>query len=215
VSSTRRLTTKGSQTRAAVLAATEAVMFEEGYAAVTFRQVAARAGVNAGNVQYYFPTLDDLFLGLLRDGTEAIVDRMRDLAESDRPLRAVWEYVSDERGSALLMEFLALAKHRKAIRDEIGEGGERVRQAQLNAIASKWADYNLDERQFPLPAALFLISAIPRMLQLERAVGTRTGHEEILALVRRYLDELEPPRRRHPPASERDDEARLSPYPPR
>ena len=196
MTSPHRLSAKGSRTRAAVIAATEALMLEEGYAAVTFRNVAARAGVNPGNVQYYFPTIDDLFLGLLRDRTQGIVDRLEAAAETDQPLRAVWEYASDERGSALLMEFLALANHRKAIRDEIGAGGERVRQAQLAAVAAKWPEYALDDAAFPPPAAVFLISAIPRMLQLERSVGTRTGHDEVLALVRRYLDQLEPRRPR-------------------
>ena len=175
-----------------VIAATEALMMEEGYAAVTYRNVAARAGVNPGNVQYYFPTIDDLFLGLLRERTQGIVDRLNELAETDQPLRAVWEYASDERGSTLMLEFLALANHRKAIRDEIGEGGDRVRQAQLKALKAKWPEYGIDKADFPPPAAVFLISAIPRMLQLERAVGTRTGHDEMLKLVRRYLDQLEP-----------------------
>ena len=122
-------------------------------------------------MQYYFPTIDDLFLGLLRERTQGIIDRLSEATEADQPLRAVWEYASDEHGSALLMEFLALANHRKAIRDEIGEGGERVRQAQLKAVAARWPQYGIDEGEFPPPATVFLISAIPRMLQLERAVG--------------------------------------------
>jgi AcrR family transcriptional regulator len=192
LSSPHRLSPKGSRTRAAVLNGTEELMLAEGYAAVTYRGVAARAGVTPANVQYYFPTIDELFLGLLGERTQAIVDRLAEASKTDAPLRSVWEYASDERGSALLMEFLALANHRKAIREAIGEGGERVRQAQLQALTAKWKEYGIDADTFPPPAVIFLISAIPRMLQLEEAVGTRTGHEEVVALVERYLDQLEP-----------------------
>jgi hypothetical protein len=44
----------------------------------------------------------------------------------------------------------------------------------------------------PAAAALFLLAWIPRMIFLEETLGTLTGHEETLALVDRFLDDVEP-----------------------
>jgi TetR/AcrR family transcriptional regulator, transcriptional repressor for nem operon len=86
---------------------------------------------------------------------------------------------------------MALTNHRKAIAPVLGEGGERVRQAQLEAITRAWDRYGLDE-QVPPAALLFLLSAVLRMVSLEEAFGTVTGHAETIALVEELLDQLEP-----------------------
>jgi hypothetical protein len=90
-----------------------------------------------------------------------------------------------------MMEFMALANHRKLIRKEIGRGGERVRQAQLQVLTERWPDYQLDEELTPA-ALLFLLNSIPRMVLLEEAFGTRTGHTETVQLIQRFLDRVEP-----------------------
>jgi AcrR family transcriptional regulator len=180
-----------SPARAAIIDGAQQLMVDEGYAAVTYRAVATRAGVTAGLVQYYFPALDDLFIAVLRQGTDRIVERLAETSTSDQPLRAVWAYASDRAGTALLMEFMALANHRKAIAPVIGEGGERVRQAQLAAISSAWERYGLGDT-VPPAALLFVMSSLPRMIRLEASFGTSIGHAETIALVEQFLDSVEP-----------------------
>lgn len=183
----RRAGSATSKTRTAILRGAEQIMAEHGYAAVTYRSVAAGAAVTPGLVQYYFPVLDDLFIALLRADTDRIIDHLTRATQDGRPLRAVWDYASGKAGTTLMLEFMALANHRKAIGPVMGEGGERVRQAQLAAITAASQRYEI------APAALvFLMTAIPRMIGLEEAFGTSTGHEETIALVRQYLDEVEP-----------------------
>lgn len=176
-----------------ILAAAEALMLDQGYGAVTFRSVADAAGVAAGLVQYYFPSLDDLFITVLRSATDRLIAGLRDAAQSDQPLRGAWAYANNAAGTALLMEFMALANHREAVRAVIGEGGERVRQALLASVQSRWATYGLDENSLPPAAVLFLLSCIPRMIYLEESLGTVTGHAEAIALVEHFLDRVEPP----------------------
>lgn len=60
-------------------------MREEGYAAATSRRVAAEAGVKQALVYYYFPTMDDLFVEVLRAGAETALTRMRALLAEDDP----------------------------------------------------------------------------------------------------------------------------------
>ncbi|HVA10361.1 MAG TPA: helix-turn-helix domain-containing protein, partial [Acidimicrobiales bacterium] len=134
--SPRRIGTESSKTRAALLDAAERLMLDEGYAAVTSRHVAAEAGLKPQLVHYYFRTMDDLFLALFRQRTEQGFERRAKAFLSDQPLWSFWELSREPRGTALTMEFVALGKHRRAIRAEIMSSAERFRSDQLRAIGS-------------------------------------------------------------------------------
>ena len=191
--STRRVGGKTSQTRALILNSTEQLMVEEGYAAVTYRHVAARAGIGSALVQYYFPTLDSLFIALLRWHSERDLLMLSRLLEkhTEGPLRAIWEYSRDEATSAIMMEFLALGNHRKAIRAEIADFGQRTREVELAALA-KFADrYQLGGKELSPSTLLFLLSGIPKMMLIEGDLGLDTGHAGTLSLVEELLDQLE------------------------
>src|SRR4029453_19429787 len=73
--------------RARLLDATEEIMLKEGYAAVSSRSVATAVGINAPLVHYYFPTLDDLFVAVLRRRAGRNVMRMAEALASPEPLR--------------------------------------------------------------------------------------------------------------------------------
>src|SRR4051794_3610066 len=92
---------------ARLLDVTEEIILQEGYAAVSSRSVAARAGIQAPLVHYYFPTIDELFVAVLRRRAEPNVDRMAAALGSPEPFRAWWQLASDPRGTALLLEFIA------------------------------------------------------------------------------------------------------------
>src|SRR6185503_15270272 len=90
-----------------LLDATEEVMLEDGYAAVSSRSVAAAVGINAPLVHYYFPTIDDLFVAVLQRRAGRNVERMAEALASPEPLFAWWELASDPRGTGLMVELLA------------------------------------------------------------------------------------------------------------
>ena len=62
----RRLGAPDAKNRTVLLDAAEQLMRDEGYAAVTSRRVAEKAGLKPQLVHYYFRTMDDLFLELYR-----------------------------------------------------------------------------------------------------------------------------------------------------
>src|SRR5512144_1295951 len=93
-----------SATRDALVSATAQVMLEEGYAAATSRRVAAKAGVKPALVHYYFPSMDELFLEVLRNGAEINLQRQREALSDAEPLHALWD-LNGEQGSQLWMEF--------------------------------------------------------------------------------------------------------------
>jgi AcrR family transcriptional regulator len=176
-----------------LLDSAEKLMLDEGYAAVTYRRVAADAGVSAGLVQYYFPILDELFVALLRRHSDSNLERL--LAElqgrSDEPLRVLWEYNSDETTAALVVEFMALANHRKAIRAGIAEVIGRSRQVQLDALFKVWAKYNLSDTELSPAAIMFVLAGVPKILLMEGALEVSAGHAEIVTFIGRRLDRVE------------------------
>ena len=190
----RRVGAVTSETRAALLDSTERLMLDGGYAAVTYRRVAAAANVTAPLVQYYFPTLDDLFLALLRRRSDRNLQKLTDSLEAhpDTPLRVIWEYSADETSSALLIEFMALGNHRKTIRAEIAETSERSRKVQLDALAATRKNRAGSNDEIADAALLFLMAGIPKVMLMESDLGLSTGHTETLDLITRYLDWTEP-----------------------
>ena len=121
-------------TRGKLIEATAHIMREEGYAAATSRRVAAEAGAKQALVYYYFPTMDDLFLEVLRVGAEAALKRMRAMLTDEDPLQALWQINSDSALTILNTEFMALANHRKAIGAQFKAYAERVRDIETAAV---------------------------------------------------------------------------------
>lgn len=201
--SSRRVGAETSKTRDALLMCVEKLMLEEGYASVSYRSLAASAGVTPSLVQYYFPSLDDIFLAAIRHYAErnlAVLKKALTIRTED-PLRALWEYSGDDATSALMTEFMALANHRKSIRAEIAEVTERVRAVQLKALVAKYGAKGRPDGQLSLPAMLLILTGFPKFLNLEESVGVTTAHKDAVRAFETYLDRVEPPvtpRRRKP-----------------
>ena len=191
MTSPRRIGAEDSKSRTALLDAAQALMLEEGYAAVTSRRVAAKAGLKPQLVHYYFRTMDDLFLALFRRGAEHNLERQAQALASSQPLRALWAFSSEPAGVALTIEFTALANHRKSIRTEIAAYAEQFRRQQAEALTDVFRSYGIDPEQLPPEAMLLLMSSISRILVMEEALGVTTGHAETLALVERELSRFE------------------------
>jgi AcrR family transcriptional regulator len=178
--------------RSNLMEATARIMREEGYAAATSRRVAAEAGVKQALVYYYFPTMDDLFLEVLRAGAEAALTRMRDLLTVADPLAALWEINSDSALTSLNAEFMALANHRKAIGAELKAYAERVRDIETAAVTMVLRANGVDLATYPPVAISMLIAQAARSLCNESAVGVTQGHAELRAFVEGQLSLLKP-----------------------
>jgi AcrR family transcriptional regulator len=186
----RRLGTEDSATRAALLDAALQLMLEDGYAAVTSRKVAARAELKPQLVHYYFRTMDDLFLELVRRGAQQNLERQAHALSSDRPMRALWDYVSDPAGARMTMEFAALANHRKAIGAELASYAEQFRQLQSEALAQIFGRAG-DLGGFTPEALAFLLTATSQMLAMEETLGLTTGHANLRSTVEGYVERLD------------------------
>jgi AcrR family transcriptional regulator len=176
-----------------LIAATIQIMIEEGYGAATSRRVAAKAGVKPALVHYYFPTMDELYLSVFRQGAAVYLERQQQALASDRPLHAFWDTLIEPKDTRLLLEFMGLGNHRKEIRAEIAAWSERWREMQITALNFIVREHGIDTDEFPPAAVAVVIASIGRTLVLEQGMGTAGGHDEAIALVNRLLDRFEMP----------------------
>jgi AcrR family transcriptional regulator len=179
------------ETRSAILDATIEIMREEGYAAVSSRRIAARAGLKSKLVHYYFRTMDELFLAVYkRIEDEHFAQLTRTLA-SHKPLRALWQLNMDSTNTAMVLELNALAGHRKILRAEIARASERFRllQSALLERAMKKAD---NDAMALSPIVLSVLAlAVSRLLAMDSVMGVTLGHEETLRGIEAFLDHIE------------------------
>ncbi|MFM8304687.1 MAG: TetR family transcriptional regulator [Actinomycetota bacterium] len=190
----RRIGAEDSTTRVALLDAAQALLEDEGYAAVTSRRVAAKAGVTPPLVHYYFRTMDDLLVALVRRGAEQSRERQAAALASDQPLWALWETTTDPAGRTVITEMAALANHRKDLRAEIAALAGELRAEQIAALAPVLDRYGVERRLTP-EAVATLVNALGQNLVMERALGLDSGHAAVRALVEDLLTRYEGPRR--------------------
>ena len=190
-SAARRIGAPDAKNRGLLLDAAERLMLEEGYAAVTSRRLASRAGLKPQLVHYYFRTMDELFLEVFRRRAEEGLQAQARALQCPQPLWALWRFGTDPGFTRISMEFMALANHRKEMRAEIAYYAERFREEQRQVVAAALQRYGAESKDAPPVVWTVLMTSLSRFLVLEQAVGISGGHAETLELVETYLRRLE------------------------
>ena len=187
----RRIGASTSETRTSLLNAAEDLMREQGYAAVSSRALAAKAGLKPQLVHYYFRTMDDLFLALWHRRADSLYKRQDDILKATKPLKALWDLTSDPHDVVLSYEFVALANHRKNIRAEIAEFGDRYRDRQMK-ILTKLLNKKRDALGgWPVMISVMVLDSLARVLAVEGALGMKVGHAKARGAVGRLIKQLE------------------------
>lgn len=190
-SAARRIGAPDAKNRGLLLDAAERLMLDEGYAAVTSRRLAHKAGLKPQLVHYYFRTMDELFLAVFRRRAEEGLAVQAQALQSAQPLWALWRFGTDPGFTRISMEFMALANHRKEMRTEIAYYAERFREEQRRAVTGALRRYGVKVDDVPPVVWTVLMTSLSRFLVLEQALGMSAGHAETLELVESYLRRLE------------------------
>ncbi|HTX98269.1 MAG TPA: TetR/AcrR family transcriptional regulator [Mycobacterium sp.] len=191
MTSARRIGAPHAKNRSLLLDAAERLMLEEGYAAVTSRRLAGKAGLKPQLVHYYFRTMDELFVAVFRRRAEEGLRAQARALQSAQPLWALWRFGSDPGFARISMEFMALANHRKEMRAEIAYYAERFREEQRQAVTAALQRYGVDSQDVPPVVWTVLMTSLSRFLVLEHAIGMSGGHAETVEVVESYLRRLE------------------------
>jgi TetR/AcrR family transcriptional regulator len=191
MASDRRIGGPDAKNRGVLLDAAEQLMLEDGYAAVTSRRVADRAGLKPQLVHYYFRTMDEMFIEVFRRRATQGLDALAVALQSDQPLWALWEFGTNPEATQLTMEFMGLANHRKALRTEIAYYAERFREQQVGAMTAAIRRYGVEVADVPPVVWALFATSVSQVLVLERALGMTNGHAEMLAFCEEWLRRFE------------------------
>ncbi|OFJ51293.1 TetR/AcrR family transcriptional regulator [Mycolicibacterium grossiae] len=191
MASDRRIGGPDAKNRGVLLDAAEQLMLEEGYAAVTSRRVADRAGLKPQLVHYYFRTMDDLFIEVFRRMSQLGLQAHGAVLDSPQPLWAMWEFGMDPHVARLTMEFMGLANHRKALRAEIARFADQFRQQQVEVLTVALRRHGQDASDVPPVVWAVYATSVSRVLALEDSLGISFGHTEMQAFCEQWLRELE------------------------
>lgn len=191
MATTRRPRASTEEKRQRILDAAEEIILEQGYAAVSSRRVAARVGIQAPHLHYYFATIDGLFVAVLLRRAGRTVERMTEVLDSPEPLRMWWALASDQRGTALFVELLAAANHRPALRAEVGELARQVREMQVERLTTLLPEYGIDPAEVPPVLVAAAMQGLGFGVVTDQAAGYETRADEAAAAMDRFLAALE------------------------
>lgn len=200
--SSRRRGVENSAVRSALIDAAELLIREGGYPSVTARNLADKINLKRQIVHYYFHSMDDLFIAVIRRGADKARPRLEAALTSDEPLRALWEINSDPVQATLTLELSALASRRPAVRAEVKRFAEEFRDLQTRVLVTHLEKRGISPELQPIVATV-LLTSLSQVLTLESAIDIDRGHPETLAFVddclRAFAEGLMSPMPRPPP----------------
>lgn len=182
---------ENSGVRDAILDATESIMVEEGYAAVTSRRVAERAGLKSKLVHYYFRTMEDLFVAVYERSEKEFLRRHLEAATSRNPIRALWELSLQAKRTRLSQELLALGNHKKAIGKITARVIDQIQSINVAFIGKYLDELGVDRERCPPAVISYFINGVSRSMVTDDTLGLPGARTEILAFVERMIEELE------------------------
>lgn len=163
-------------------------MEEAGYAAVTSRRIAAKAGLKPQLVHYYFASMDDLLLELYRGLAKEMIELQAEAIRSERPLRQLWGVAADRRRRILLEQFLIMSAYNPALRDEMAHFGRIYRDEQIRFMAALARENGPDRIPWTPEFLAILFNALARAIAIEPSYGLELGNRQARQVIDYYVD---------------------------
>jgi AcrR family transcriptional regulator len=180
--SDRRRGGESSAMRAALIEAAEQLIQEEGYPAVTARNLAEKVDLKRQIVHYYFHTMDDVFIAVIRRNAERLRARLEAIMDSAEPLRELQVLNRDPAQAILAIELYALASRRPAVRAEVARAAAEARELQTRIVSHHLEQRGITPGMSPMVSTL-LLTSLAQVLALEASIDFRIGHAETLEFV--------------------------------
>lgn len=180
----RRMGVQDSEVRARLLEAAETLLREEGAAALTARRIAEQVGLKRQIVHYYFGTIEELIVAMMRRAEEAARDIYEAAMQSDEPLRAIRKIGID--ASVRAYEYAVLAFRSEAVRAEYARTLQAFRRRHTEVL-----ERHLEQRGLVSNLPPVVVTAVVQMVShaaaTEAALGATEGHDEINAFIEEWL----------------------------
>jgi AcrR family transcriptional regulator len=181
-----------------LLDAAEALLVEVGYASITVRRLAERAGVNHGLVHYYFGSMEEVFLQTLERFTDRLVARQQELYAAEIPFGQKWRtamgYLTDDFESGyqkVWLELQAMSWNDAELRGRVAAVLERWIGVLRPAFAAGFEELGVDTERFPPDAIVALVATFNQGMMLERLTGADSGHALLLDAIDQWVRSME------------------------
>jgi AcrR family transcriptional regulator len=191
----------GDATRMALLDAAEELLISKGVVGITTRKVADQAGVNQALVHYHFGTIEQLLLAVLERVSVKVKERSEQIYAREDSFIDGWFKETEakitvdfRRGwGKVWLENLTLAANRPKIGKQYAKAATMTRKLHEDHVADMLERLGIDGEEFPAQGIVTLLDAITSKLILDRLVGIRAGHRELLDILHRIWDQLGEP----------------------
>jgi AcrR family transcriptional regulator len=180
---------ENSHTRAELIRAAEAIISDQGYAAVTARALAEKVGLKRQIVHYYFHSIEELLIEVIRTHSDAARVAYGAALNAGHPLEAIRALNNNEAATALMFELQAMAVRKERVRTLIGGYVREFRQLQAEALERYLNERGLVPNVPPVVMALVMAS-LSSTLAAEVALGASEGHRELEALIDAWIEDL-------------------------
>lgn len=190
--SQRRRGSQDSVTRTRLLDTATELMRVEGHTAVTARRLAGQVGLKLQIVHYYFKSMEELYLAVVKRSCEGYLKRQEEALEGTNPLRTVWELVSFPDGIRLEIEFMSLASHFESVRRMIADYQLRSREMQAAAVDRFLKESGADLGELTAEGLMLILRSVARAIVMETNVGLTIGHDQALSEIERRLSQFDP-----------------------
>jgi AcrR family transcriptional regulator len=181
----------------ALLDAAEHLLLEIGYAQITTRRLAERAGVNHGLVHYYFGSMEDLLLRAVERFTDQLIVRQKAMYAAESPFIEKWRQAmafldedSESGYSKVRLEMQAMGWNNDAVRARLQAVHQQWVDVVTPAFERGLAELGVDRRRYPAKAIVALVVTFNQGIMLERLSGVDSGHGDLLRMVDRMLERL-------------------------
>jgi AcrR family transcriptional regulator len=188
----------GEATRLALLDAAEELLISKGVVGISTRKVADRAGVNQALVHYHFGTIEELLLAVLERVSVQVKERSERIYDRESPFIDGWFKEMEAMVTAdfkrgwgkVWLENLTLAANRPKIGKQYVKASTMTRKLHEQHVNEMLEQLGIDAEEFPAQGIVTLLDAITSKIILDRLVGIKAGHQELLDMLHRIWDRL-------------------------
>ncbi len=184
MTSTRRKGAESSEIRAQLIQVAVQILRDEGASAVTARRLAEQVGLGRHIVHYYFGTIDELFVAMMRDEGARSEEWLKEAAKTGDAIDLLWEI--SRQSASVILELTNLAIRHPSIAREYKIYTERFRHS-MSEILGIYAR----SRGIILPtsttATALLLQSLAYTIASEASLNLSFGHDEAEAALLGWL----------------------------
>jgi len=187
---TRRKGAENSETRAKLIQSAILILRDEGASAVTARRLAEQVGLGRHIVHYYFGTIDEVFVAIMREEGARAEAALREATRTGDAFDLLWQ--SARQSASIVLELTMLAVRHPSIAREYRIYTERYRQTMSEILASYAQSRGISLAVSPESAAL-LLQSVAYTNAVEQDLGLTLGHEQAEKMLIDWLKSVSRP----------------------